>query len=477
MAKKNNKAAARRKAAAKRKAAQAAAAAKKRKEAAKALKIQKAKRQKKAENKIKKVANKDGELNAKDVKKLKDKGFSNKAIKNAFKRVNDSKSGKGKELLTIASGGAKRLKIKKNKTKKVVDSTTPEDKPKDKPKDTPSPGKDNSDKPRKDGGEGPRGKDNDKPKNDKPKNDKPKNDKPKNDKPKNNKPKNNKSKDRYEEDYENYEGLNEEELPNTDYEYDGETGRFDLQESIDGLNVDGFSDYLFGKDRISYDSDGRIKEYKPPKFNRMTAKGSNTDIDLTGSLNKAFFRERGLTTNFEGNRPGSSMFNEGDTLKKTKGGKLISDKPTALDFSKGNNQVVDKKYLRKIKSTTPTMDHMMGTITGSKLNYKRMKRTNSDRGKDLLTSKHREGFYKTKKQKQADRKADRQADRKSKRQEVKVNQAKGNFSKLGNPASMGKIQSAVTKPESAGPVAPKGKRGKGLGKIRRQRRQLQRKNK
>ena len=199
-----------------------------------------------------------------------------------------------------------------------------------------------------------------------------------------------------------------------------------------------------------------------------------------GSLNKGFFRKRGLTINFEGDRPGASMFNEGDTLKKTKGGKLISNKATALDFSKGDNQVVDKKYLRKIKSSTPTMDHMMGTITGNNADYKKMKGTTSDRGKELLTSKHGKGFNKTSRHKKVERKAEIKAER----QEFKANQAerkanhakrkaKRNFSKLGKSASMGNIQSAVTKPESAGPIAPTGK----IGKIRRQRRQLQRKNK
>ena len=192
----------------------------------------------------------------------------------------------------------------------------------------------------------------------------------------------------------------------------------------------------------------------------MTAKGGDTDIDLNGSLNKQFFRDRGLTINFDGDRPGSSMFNEGDTLKKTKDGKVISTKATALDFSAGNNKVVDQKHIKKLKSSTPSMDHMMGTITGStEPNYKKSGKTTSERGRELLKSRHAKGFNSTRKSKQAKRKAGR------------------NFSKLGNSAPMGKIQTAVTKPESAGPIAPKGKRGqgmgkgKGLGKIRQQERQ------
>ena len=232
----------------------------------------------------------------------------------------------------------------------------------------------------------------------------------------------------------------------------------------------------------------------------MTAKGGDTDIDLNGSLNKGFFRKRGLTINFEGDRPGASMFNEGNTLKKTKGGKLISNKATALDFSKGDNQVVDKKYLRKIKSSTPTMDHMMGTITGNKANYKQMNATTSSRGKEMLTSRHRKGFNATKKANQAERKADRQevkaiqkqkdanqevrqAERKSTKQEArKAERQEVKATKAANQAERkaGRQEVKVKKANQlqrredrkAGLIEPK--KGKGLGKIRQQERQAAR---
>ena len=173
---------------------------------------------------------------------------------------------------------------------------------------------------------------------------------------------------------------------------------------------------------MSFDSDGRIKEYKPPELKRMTAKGGNSDIDLNGSLNKDFFRERGLTLNFDGDRPGASMFNEGDTLSKTKGGKKISTTATALDFSAGKNNVVDKKDLNKFKSNTPSMDQMMGTLTGSsKPSYKKMGRSTLERGKGLLTSRHAK-FSKTK---------NKNKDKKTQNNALKIAK-RNNKNKLGN---------------------------------------------
>jgi hypothetical protein len=323
------------------------------------------KRQKKADVAIKKIANADGKVSAKDVKALNQKGYNTADIKKAVSRVNKSKASKNKKTLTIGNGG--NAILKKNKGK---DFTPP---PKQKP--TPTPTTDPTPDPTPDPTTDPTPDPTPTPT---PEGDKP----PKKPTPGPTNP--------VVPDPEPEEIDNDVDLPDNDKKWDYETGRFDLQEAIDELEVNEFSDYLFGKDRIQYNDKGELKSYTPPKHERMTAKGSNSDIDLSKSLDESFFAKRGLTINWDNGRPGATMFNEGTTLEKNKHGKKIVNKPIELDFSAGKNEVIKGKTLKGIKSNQKSTQDMMNTITGkAQRNYGKNIKSIQKKGNSLLTRKKR----------------------------------------------------------------------------------------